>query len=279
MMIVNMNFERFRFQNKVENHLGCSDLTKWTSYLHHFKEFEITHENIEELEICLHQDGIDNLYKGLYSISNGLFNIYNGYYSWSVVKFYYSIFYLIRSYFSANNIGFLKNKGIYTLSLNLGDKPIRRDIGNYRNEKLSGDHKTTISTHIKEFGSQDVLLSNNIGELTIYDWLMEIRNQVNYRERAFNEPQFKYFPTDFFKKDIMRENIDLYLKDNDLVYCFNADHAAVAAPIKVLQQVCKFYYENTSIRLSEERIDVIEKMLKPMNLHLLTGFKEILNPT
>lgn len=276
MMIVNMHFDRFRFQTKLESYIGCTDLSKWNSYLQKFNQFEVTNSNIEELKICLYQDGLDNLYKGIYSISNGLFNIHNGYYSWSVIKFYYSIFYLLRCYFSAHNIGFLKNKGIYTLKLNLGEQPIRRDKGQYRGERCSGDHKTTICTHITEFRGQDIMLSNTIDDLFIYDWLMEIRNQVNYRERCFNEPDFKYFPLSLFEKDQIKDSINSYFTDEELVYCFNEDHAAIAAPIKILQLVSDFYYRQTNLRLSEERSELIIKMLKPMGLDQLRYFKEIL---
>jgi len=271
-----MNFDRFRFQTQIENYIGCSDLSKWGSYKQKFEEFVVTQENIDALKECLYLDGLDHLYKGIYSISNGLFNINNRYYSWSIIKFYYSMFYLMRSNFSANNIGFLKNGGIYTLALNIGERPIRRDRGKYRGENCSGDHKTTIATHVKEFQTQDIMLTNTIDGETIYDWLMEMRNQVNYRERSFHEPDFRYFPSRVFDQDQIKNIIDTYFNDTDLVYCFNEDHAAIAAPIKILQIVCKHYYEKTDLRLSKERSDLIIEMLKPMGLDELKDFRNIL---
>ena len=277
MMIVNMSFDRFRFQTQIETYVGCSDLSKWKSYKQRFENFEVTTENIEILKGCLYQDGLDHLYKGIYSISNGLFNINNKYYSWSIIKFYYSIFYLMRSNFAASNIGFLKNGGIYTLDLKIGEKPIRRDQGNYKGERCTGDHKTTIATHIKEFSLQDIMLTNSVQGENIYDWLMDIRNQVNYRERCFHEPDFKYFPSGIFDENEIKNTIESYFDDTDLVYCFNEDHAAIAAPIKILQLVCAQYYAKTNLRLSKQRADLIIEMPKPMGLDELIGFKNILN--
>lgn len=271
-----MNFDRFRLQTQLEIYVNCTDLAKWGDYKQKFENFEVTEDNLEILKEHLYLDGLDHLYKGIYSISNGLFNIHNGYYSWSIIKFYYSIFYLMRSQFAANNIGFLKNGGIYTLALNLGEKPIRRDVGKYNGERCSGDHKTTICTHLKEFQAQDIMLTNNIEGLNIYDWLMEMRNQINYRERSFHEPDFKYFPLKIFNQNMIKDTINTYFMDDDLAYCFNEDHATVAAPIKILQLVSNVYYEKTNLRLSKERSDLIIKMLKPAGLHELSGFKKIL---
>lgn len=275
-MIVNMHFDRFRFQSKLEDHVGCTDLNKWTSYSDKFKRFTVTESNVSDLKGCLYLDGLDNLYKGIYSISNGLFNIHNGYYSWSVIKFYYSIFYLLRAYFSANDIGFLKNKGIYTLKLETGANPIRRDNSNYRGEKCSGDHKTTISAHVAEFTNHDIMLTNTIDGLTIYDWFMDMRNQVNYREWSFNEPELKYFPSTLFEREKIVESITSYFTDDDLVYCFNEDHALIAAPLKILQIVSDFFYEKTGLELGRDRSDLIIRMLKPAGLDNLRYFKEVL---
>ncbi|EPG6085083.1 hypothetical protein KE001_003944, partial [Acinetobacter baumannii] len=62
------------------------------------------------------------------------------------------------------------------------------------------------------------------------------------------------------------------------IYCFNEDHACVAAPIKVLQFVSHLFYTNTGLRLSEERIKVIEKMLEPTGINEIPYIKNILYP-
>ncbi len=273
-----MIFERYRFQTKIEGYLNCHDVSKWKSYLHKFKEFEVKNQHLEELKNDLHDDGLDCLYKGLYSISNGLFNIHHKYYSWSVIKFYYGVFYLLRSYFAAKNIGFLKNNGIFTLKVDVNQKPVRRDGGKHQGENVTGDHKTTIVTYEKEFLSNDILLTNTINDVTIYHWLMDLRNQVHYRERSFNEPTFKYFADEVFDSNKIKGQVELYLRDSVPIYCFDQDHASIAAPLKILQEISLCFYKNTNKRLAEEKITVIEKMLRPMGLHDIPEMKRILYP-
>ncbi|MGK6699509.1 hypothetical protein ACKUZO_004340 [Acinetobacter baumannii] len=66
-----MSFDRFRFQKEVEILLGCHQVEKWLSYSQKFQSLEVNMSNIQTLKSSLHEDGLDNLYKGLYSISNG----------------------------------------------------------------------------------------------------------------------------------------------------------------------------------------------------------------
>ena len=108
---------------------------------------------------------------------------------------------------------------------------------------------------------------------------MEIRNQVNYRERTFNEPDLNYFPHDLFDKLKIKTCIENYFNDEIPIYCFQEDHACIAAPIKALQLFSKVYYQKTSERLNHNHISVIENMLRPMGLDKISGIREILYPT
>ncbi|MBJ9958175.1 hypothetical protein [Acinetobacter courvalinii] len=273
-----MNFDRFRFQQDVEILLGCRDISKWGSYLQKFKSFNLNQDNIDNLKIGLYEDGLDCLYKGVYSISNAIFNIHHHYYSWAVIKLYYSVFYLLKCYFSARNIGFLKNGGIYTLKLDVGEVPVRRDCTEYKGNRITGEHKTILTTFEKEFIDQDILLSNEIRGMTIYNWLMDMRELVNYRERSFIEPEIKYFPVELFGDKPLKDSLEIYFKDTVPIYCFDEQHACIAAPIKILQLVSKFFYDNTGLRLSEDRVDVIKSMLAPTGLNNLVDMQKILSP-
>ena len=72
-----------------------------------------------------------------------------------------------------------------TLNLEEGEKPQRRDQGTHLGERVSGDHKTTTVTFMSVFSDTDILLTNTVNGKNVYDWLMELRNQVNYRERVY----------------------------------------------------------------------------------------------
>ena len=170
-----MSFNRYRVQSAVELDIGCNDLTKWKSYLHKFKDYEVTTTRREKLRVELKKDAADLYFKAIFSL---------GRHSWAVIKVYYSVFFLLRCSLATKNVAFLKNNGIYTLNLEEGEKPQRRDQGTHLGERVSGDHKTTTVTFMSVFSDTD-MLTNTVNGKNVYDWLMELRNQVNYRERVY----------------------------------------------------------------------------------------------
>ena len=66
------------------------------------------------IEQILHEDAKDHLYSGIISFANACASIRVGYYSWSTVKLYYAIFYMIR--------GLLANAG--TCICYMSNKPM-----------------------------------------------------------------------------------------------------------------------------------------------------------
>lgn len=143
-------------------------------------------------------------------------------------------------------------------------------------EKVSGDHKTTIVTFISVFAETDILLTNTVNEKNVYDWLMNLRNQVNYRERAFTEPNHKYFFSTLFDKRRINDQIATYLNDEISIYCFDEDHCALAAPLKlatiVRQQLFDFIdFEPIETGKKAE----IEKLVSEAQLTQLEAFKSL----
>ncbi len=228
-----MSFDRFRTQVAVELELGCSDKAKWTSYKSNFEKFEINTSRKERLLSELKLDACDLYFKAIFSICDAVSNLHEGRHSWSVVKLYYSIFYLLRCIMATHGIAFLKNNGIYTIQLDIGERPIKRDKGKHMGQKVTGDHKTTIATYVSMFKDDDILQSNTINGTNVYDWIMDLRNQVNYRERTFQEPNHKYFYEAVFNKNRFKSQIETYINDDTFVYCFDEDHCCLAAPLKL----------------------------------------------
>ena len=52
----------------------------------------------------------------------------------------------------------------------------------------------------------------------VYYWLMELREQVNYRERAFQEPSQCYFFHKLFHKVQARNQIDTYIEEEKITF-------------------------------------------------------------
>jgi len=270
-----MSFDRYRIQTAIELDIGCTDLTKWGSYLQKFKDYEVTESKCEKLLFELKQDASDIYFKAVFSIADAINSLSHRRHSWAVIKLYYSVFFLLRCSLATKNIAFLKNHGIYTLNLSKGGKPERRDCGKYLGEKVSGDHKTTIVTFLS-LCSDDILSTNSINGKHVYDWLMELRNQVNYRERAFTEPINKYFFSNLFDKSRLKEQVETYLKDEVCVYCFDEDHCALAAPLKLATIVKKELFDFINFEpMDSGRQAEIEKLLNETNLVQSDRFRSL----
>jgi uncharacterized protein (UPF0332 family) len=271
-----MSFDRYRVQSEVEADIGCTDLTKWDSYLQKFRDYEVNQNRKNRLILPLKMDASDVYFKAIFSLSDAINSLYHGRHSWAVIKLYYSVFFLLRCYLATDNVAFIKNKGIYTLRLSKGEKPQRRDGGKYLGESVSGDHKTTIVTFLSLFSDSDILLSNSINNKSVYEWLMDLRNQVNYRERVFTEPDNKYFFPSLFDKKLLKTHVEKYMKDEIYVYCFDEDHCALAMPLKLASIVRQrlFAYIDFEPIGSAKRLE-IEKLLNETGLAKLDVFSAL----
>lgn len=184
--------------------------------------------------------------------------------------------FLIRCSLATKKFAFLKNNGIYTLNLSVGEKPVRRDCGKYNGQRISGDHNTTIVTFISMFSDTDILLTNNINERNVYEWLMELRNQVNYRERTFTEPKNKYFSSNLFEKDKFKTQIETYLNDDIPIYCFDEDHCALATPLKLATIVRQQMFDFIKFEPFEsQQKHEIERLLSETKITQLSTFKNL----
>lgn len=274
-----MNFDRFRTQVAVELDLGCTDLSLWsTNFNQTFIDFVIDQERKDTLLQELKDDALDMYFKGVHSISNAIFNISEGNHSWSVVKLYYATFYLMRCSLATRGIAFLKNKNIYSLEMKIGEKPVKRNKGRLNGVNVSGDHKSTIKAYVDIVGQNDVLQTNTIDGKLVYEWMMELRNQVNYRERVFHEPDMKHFPDTLFDNNTVKSQIETYLNDENLVYCFDETHCCIAAPLKLLsvvkEELTNFY---SGCTLGTTKVATIDSMLNKTSLPNLTAFRSLYN--
>lgn len=273
-----MSFDRFRTQTAIELELGCSDVSKWKDYKSNFESFQVTTSRKEKLLIELKADACDLYFKAIFSIADALSNLYEGRHSWSVVKLYYSIFYLLRCIMATHGIAFVKNNGIYTIKFDIGESPIKRDKGTHMGQRISGDHKTTIATYIYLFKDNDILQTNTINGSVVYDWIMELRNQVNYRERAFQEPIHKYFYESIFDKNHFKTQVETYINDDTFVYCFDEDHCCLAAPLKLaLLTKTKLATFVDFEPIEPEKIKEIERLLSTTGLTSSNEFIQFYN--
>lgn len=223
-----MNFNRSRAQLRCEQFLGCKDdPEKWRQI--DFDNFELTKTHANYLKSDLLLDAVDLYFKGLLSLFEAIFSINRSFFSWATIKAYYSVYYFLKCTLAVKGYGLIRKKGLYLIKASDGEKPIRKN-----NPKYNSDHMGTINYFQDVYGQSDILLSNKIDEETAYVWLMQRREQVNYRERIFHEPLCTLFWEHIFEtvqKNKLVELLEKYV-DDKFIYCFQEEHASLAIPIK-----------------------------------------------
>lgn len=203
--------------------------------------------NAASLQLYLQDDARNYVYSSAVSIADAVQAIDRELYSWSTVKLYYALFYALRAILAANSLAIIyHNNGRkntpYLLRCCQGQRPV----------KLSGNtHKIVIKEFCNVFPDSP-LLSQMIEFRRPFDWMMDRREEVNYKNVRFSEP----LVPDFFRgviKSSMRLTVAAYVNDVSSTYAFDPDHAILALPIKVLSIAARSIVEtNPKLKFSEE---------------------------
>jgi len=225
-----MSFERYRVQVACERLVGARDLDDWARKRSDFEALTLSDVDCSALAEHLREDAKDIYFKGVLSLCDAVCSIKRNLYSWATVKLYYAVFYFLRTSLAAKGYAIIRNRSLYLLSLRSGERPKKKSSARYRN-----DHFGTINIYRDIFERSDILESNTIDGLNAYEWLMERRNQVHYRERVFHDPGPAYFlnaVAKYVESKKLESLITLYIDDPDYLYCFQPEHACLALPIK-----------------------------------------------
>lgn len=264
-----MSFDRLRTQRICEAHVGCTDLKRWTDYRLAFEQLTLDSNQVSALRLALWDDAEDLYFKGLLSLSEAIYSIGRHLYSWATVKAYYALFYLLRSSLAVRDNAIIRNGGIYLFHIKTGEMPRKKAYRKYK-----GDHIITIKIYQELYGHSDILQSNTIDTQNSYEWLLKRREQVNYQQREFYDPE----PPDFLQsisEQIHKNNFDFlmstYVDDKKYIYCFQADHACLALPIKrLLLTKEEFTQEGRPLSLSRDKEQLVRKLLvfdsKPLSI-------------
>ena len=181
-------------------------------------------------------------------------------FSWATVKAYYSVFYFLRSSIASRGYGLVRNKSIYLFHIQAGMTPLKKTNHSYRN-----DHLAVISIYRDLYAASDILQSNTIDGCNSYEWMMDRRNQIHYRQQQFYDPQ----PLDFL--ELIAQAVDArsfdtlisaYVHDSRYLYCFQSEHAALALPIqRMLLTRDEYAYSSSMPTLTQDRIHTITTLL------------------
>ena len=253
-------FERPAVQTWIEKKLGCNDLSQWSTYSGHLASYKITPTDLTALKGALISDSGSYLIKGMLSLFDAIESVNREKYSWAIVKQYYSIFYLNRASLGTKNYALIRNKNWFLLKLGEGEGPNLKSGKKYRN-----DHDAVISTYIDLYETSDYLQSNTVEGVNSYKWLAERRNQVNYHQAGFTDPNVPLFIEGWEKlrkTRSIKQILDTYKQDGD-VRIFQPEHAWIAIPLLRAQNALRDFVQakmTINIPASQLRLllDVLE---------------------
>lgn len=265
-----MNFNRYKCQEFIEAEVGCTDPTKLSDYKDKILEYELSSHKLNSLKSAIIDDCDSLFYKAIVSFLEAIYGVVNGHSSWAIVKLYYSTFYSIRCKLLIEEYAPVKDgKGnIYFLKCKNNEKPAKVP------GKERGDHKVTLKA-FSHFMSEHKLLTNTVdGEgFTVFNWMMDYRELVNYRVNSFIEPEFGYniIPV-FSNPNDLESKLLRYICDENFTYCFLSSDCILATPLVLLvnnYREMKMFPDGFSF--SPERKNVIKNVVEKIGFNP-TGF-------
>lgn len=232
---MSINFNRNRAQLLYENFIGVApeDLQNKRE---DFKNHILLASEAELIKDALNNDAIDFFYNGVLSFAEGINAVFQKRFSWATVELYYAIYYLIRASLASKGIAILRCRSMFRLVAHEGEQPFGTG-----NKRYNTTHEGTLNHYRDKFGFSDLLLSNKIEDDDAYQWMMNVREIINYRSASFSEPDcleiwdcFSSCVDDGTLPSILEK-----LENDPYVMCFQEEYAVVAIPIKRMQQTIR----------------------------------------
>jgi len=268
---MSINFDRNYSQVEYERILGYSDINEIDKNI--FKNYQLSSSDVQALKETAKKDAINFFYNGIISFSEGIDSALKKSFSWATVKLYYSIYYLIRASLAAKNIVLLRCKSMYRLELSQNSSPY-----NTGNKRYNTTHEGTINHYRDLYGSADLLLSNKIDDFDAYEWMMNVREIINYRCATFLEPGHLEIWSQYaecIEDNTIVELFDLIISDQRYIYPFQEEYAVIAIPVKRLIQTIQDLGDVGLLNeFQPEKIGYLQNITQnvPMTSNVLNSF-------
>lgn len=217
---------------------------------------QLTNEQAEILKNFLLDEMPSYYYKSLLSYMESIVAIKDKLFSWATVRLYYSVFYSIKAYLASQEVAILREKRrLYYVKAKENEFIKKCDD--------TTDHKATINTLKKLYNNIDWLLSNNIEEIDAYHWMMKKREEVNYRDLDFHDPNAPEFWSTInreIENNDIKAVIDNLVKDEGLL-CFQDEYAILGIPTKrIILTVDEIKKQGKYLDIPDEKKELIDSM-------------------
>ncbi len=212
----------------------------------------VTPADAANLKACLEQDALSYTYSSCVSFLDALHGIQAGFYSWSTVKLYYSSFYSFRAMLALAGLCLYYQKSTpFSLSTTPGT-PCKKESG--------VTHKVVVNLFGTHLG-RHLLLSQTIALVSPTQWMMDRREEANYKNGKFYDP----VAPEHLEKIVdigIRRAVEAYASDTTSLYLFDPDHAIVAYPLAAISELCQRLPRQVSKRLNEEDANFLRNAAK-----------------
>lgn len=229
MMNQNSSFKKSETYSYI-NSLFCKNYADINEAI---KKYKFSNENIKCLMLHLHNDMNDTIYKMAFSFISAFIDLKNNNYSWATIKFYYSIYYYVKSklLFDGIHITYF-NKNAYAFNINNKNKFIKL--------KNNNSHQAVFEYYNTIYYQRDPLLMleipdiNNCETKKVYEWYEDKRNIINYRSIRFEEPYIYKFWEAVNEYKNIEDLFNNIIKDKNNIYVTDEDYAIIAVPVYCL---------------------------------------------
>ena len=195
-------------------------------------------------------------YKALLSYMESIIALENKLFSWATVRLYYSVFYSIKAYLACKDIAILRAERKLFYVKAKENETIKRCAD-------TTDHKGTILTLAKLYRNNDMLLSNNIDNMDVYQWMMKKREEVNYKDIDFHDPNAPDFwgkLNNEIEQQGIKDIVDKMVNDNWL-YCFQDEYAVLGIPTKrIVLTVDEIHRQGKQLYIPEDKMQLIDSL-------------------
>lgn len=192
-----------------------------------YENTSLTQQQAQQLHVSLLQEVSELYYKSLISFAEAYVRIKHNSYSWPTIELYYSVYYATRAFLNAYDYAILRaERRLFFIKA--------RPNESFKKCQNTTDHKATFEI-LQRFFKNDYLLSNQIDNMNAYDWIMARREDVNYRDRSFKDPDSPDFWETINREltqETVKEVIEKLTSDSTGLYVFQPDYAVLGVPIK-----------------------------------------------
>lgn len=260
-----MNFERHETQLYIEDRLGCNDISRWKGYKKQLEEYVISQNDEIILQYTRIDDAASYYLKALLSFCQAIDGLQKHESTWSIVRLYYSIFYLLRCNILVNGFIIARCSSLYAAKAKAGEM-----FKSCKYKDAPGDHQLTIryAEDLHKNGLlPDPLFTNLIENDNVFIWAMKQRERVNYQQKNFTDPQIDHCLTNvkgYIDSGLLKDLFVLYDNDTTLQYCFDIDHLMVSVPYMLLRRLYPNVKPNlqSNIRIYSSKLIECRNLLK-----------------